>query len=68
MDVLTSAEFVRTEQMVIAAILAAVTTTPVGAYYPDVDVTIQWRKGKPLPTVELVLKRKAELTAPMQTS
>jgi len=63
MDPISPAQFARTEEMLVAALLAAVNQTPFGAYYPDADVTIRWRKGHVLPQIDL--DRKPRVPAPM---
>jgi hypothetical protein len=60
---MTPSQYTDTERVIVELLVAALTRTEFGKYYPDADVVIRWRRGKVLPVVEI--NRKVELNKPM---
>jgi len=58
---LTPGEYIATERMLAEIVIAALSCTEFGKYYPDADVTVRFRHSKVLPVIEI--NRKVDLTS-----
>ncbi len=55
---MTPQQWAETEARLVALLVAAVSATPFGRYYPDADVLIRWRNGIVLADVDIQLKKR----------